>query len=146
MKEIKTTKTIEEITGYEAFDGNRFSTKEECEKYEAGAVQAAKLAAWHYLVADRCDYEIFGSEDCGLYVFDIPDVKAYEIVLHWAQMDGAYALDKFTPDYIGKRVALRWSEWDSNDFIPVYATEEAMIAWYTERIRKMFADKEPKPQ
>ena len=34
MKTLTTTKTIEEITGYEAYDGTVFKTKEECEKYE----------------------------------------------------------------------------------------------------------------
>ncbi len=43
MKELKCTKTIEEITGYEADDGTRFKTKEECERYE----QSAYCAVWN---------------------------------------------------------------------------------------------------
>lgn len=34
MKAITNVKTVEEIVGYEACDGTRFTTKEECQKYE----------------------------------------------------------------------------------------------------------------
>lgn len=37
MKEIKQSRIIEEVTGYEAFDGTVFKTEEECIKYEGTA-------------------------------------------------------------------------------------------------------------
>ena len=33
MKEIKEIRTIEEVVGYEAYDGTKFVDKTECEKY-----------------------------------------------------------------------------------------------------------------
>ena len=42
MEIIKTTKTVEEIVGYKAFDGMEFDSKEECEKYENTASAVIK--------------------------------------------------------------------------------------------------------
>lgn len=142
MKINKETKIIEEITSYEAFDGTKFKTESECIKYEESAVAAAKKAAWHYLVAERVDYDIFDSEDTGLNVFDVPDATAYEIILHWGNISKVYRIEEFTPTYIGKRVAFLWTEWDGISFCPVYATKEQMLEFYTEHIEQLFADKE----
>ena len=142
MKINKETKTIEEITSYEAFDGTKFETKNECIKYENSAVVAAKKAAWHYLVAERCDYDVFNSEDTGLYVFDVPDTTAYEVILHWGNINDICNIEEFTPSYIGKRVAFCWYDCTYISFCPMYATKEQMIKFYTEHIEKLFADKE----
>ena len=74
-------------------------------------------------------------------MFDVPDTTAYEIILHWGNLAKVYRLGEFTPDYVGKRVAFMWCDWDEPSFVPVYATKEQMIAFYTERIEAMFADK-----
>ena len=142
MKINKEIKTIEEITSYEAFDGTKFKTESECVKYESSAVAAAKKAAWNYLVAERCDYDIFNSDESGLYVFDVPDATAYEIILHWGNITKVDGIDAFTPSYIGKRVAFFWCDWDDTQFCPVYATKEQMLKFYTEHIEQLFADKE----
>lgn len=142
MKINKETKTIEEITSYEAFDGTKFKTEHECIKYEESACGCAKKAAWHYLVAERCNCDLFDTDDKGLWIFDIPDTNAYEVILHWATLHDVYRTSEFTPSYIGKRVAFMWSEWDVPSFVPVYATKEAMLEFYTKEIEKMFADKE----
>lgn len=42
MKAITNVKTVEEIVGYEACDGTRFTTKEECQKYENTAKAVIK--------------------------------------------------------------------------------------------------------
>lgn len=144
MKINTRTKTVEEIVNYEAFDGTTFKTEADCMKYEDSALGCAKQAAWHYLVADRISYDLFNSEDQGLWVFDVPDVTAYEIILLWGKLGEAYDIEKFTPEYVGKRVAFRWCDWDGPSFIPVYATKEQMIAFYTAEIERMFADKEDK--
>ena len=142
MKINKETKTIEEITSYEAFDGTKFKTESECVKYESSAVATAKKAAWHYLVAERVDVDVFNSEDMGLYVFDVPDTTAYEIILHWGNISKIYRIEEFTPSYIGKRVAFCWYDWDGTYFCPMYATKEQMLKFYTEHIEQLFADKE----
>ena len=142
MKINKEIKTIEEITSYEAFDGTKFKTESECVKYENSAIATAKKAAWHYLVAERVDVDVFNSEDMGLYVFDVPDTTAYEVILHWGNISNIDKIDKFTPSYVGKRVAFCWYDWDDTSFCPMYATKEQMIEFYTEHIEQLFADKE----
>ena len=42
MKTITNVKTVEEIVGYEACDGTRFTTMDECEKYENTAKAVIK--------------------------------------------------------------------------------------------------------
>lgn len=41
MREIMTIRTIEEVVGYEAFDGTKFESKDECEKYEKLTAEGA---------------------------------------------------------------------------------------------------------
>lgn len=142
MKINKTTKTIEEITSYEAFDGTQFKTESECIKYEESAHSAVKKAAWHYLVAERADDVVFYSDDECLCVFDVPDATAYEIILHWGAINKLYRIGEFTPSYIGKRVAFTRNECDGYWFYPEYATKEQMLEFYTKHIEKLFADKE----
>lgn len=141
MKEIKTTQTIEVVTGYEAMDGTIFRTREECEKYESSAKTAAKAAAWHYLVGDRGSYDVFKSDDEDrLIVFDIPDMNAYLAIRTWAEHEQVFDLQGFTPDYIGKRTAFHKS-WDDIYFCKFYATKEVMLEFYTKEIEDLFSDK-----
>ena len=141
MKEIKKTITREEITGYEAFDGTVFRSEDECRKYENSALAAAKRAAWHYLVAERSDWEIL-NDDSTLIIFDVPDATAYDTISHWAELEGAWDRANFTPAYIGKRVAFVDPEYDSLNFNTYFATKEALLANYTRAIEALFADKE----
>ena len=145
MKVIKKTITREEITGYEAFDGTRFFSAEECRKYEDTAVCAAKAAAWHYHIDDRYSYDIFDTDENYLIVFDIPDTKAYEVVRHWAEVDRVLDVKNFTPEYIGERVAF-FHSWDEICFNPYFATKKDMVALYMKEIEAMFADKETKAE
>ena len=141
MREIKKVVTREEITGYEACDGTEFRSKEECLKYEESAKFVAQKAAWHYLVEEmRGDYDIFSCDDEYLTVFDIPDMNAYRAIANWANLINTYGLDDFTPDYVGKRVAFM-HDWNGYSFIKCYATEEAMMEFYTKHIKACFEDK-----
>ena len=144
METIKKTITREEITGYKAFDGTVFRDAEECRKYESSAEASATLAAWHYLVDERWDYDIFGNEEEHVLLFDCRDVEAYEIIHHWATLCGVYELKDFTPDYIGKRIAF-FVDWDGHPaFNTYYATKDALLDLYTRHINALFADKETK--
>lgn len=142
MKINKTTKTIEEITSYEAFDGTQFKTESECIKYEESAHSAVKKAAWHYLVAERADDAVFTCCEDSLCTFDVPDTTAYNIIRHWMELANLYHKELFTPDYIGKRVGVMHGYGDDFWFYSECATKEQMLKFYTERIEKLFADKE----
>lgn len=143
MKEIKTTRTIEEITGYEAFDGTWFSKAETCKEYESSAICAAKAAAWHYFVDEKGDYDLFNNDSDVMATFDVPDVKAYEVIRHWMELDHVWNAKDFTPDYVGKRIGLLSNEYDNDYYFSKHvATKEAAIEYYMKSIEAMFADKE----
>lgn len=147
MKELKRTITREETYGFEATDGTVFNSKEECIKYEQSALHAAKAAAWHYLVDERWNDDLFNNDYEHLIIFDCPDAKAYEVIRHWAEADRhVYDAHNFTPDYIGKRVAFFSGYDDEVYFNPYFATKEALMALYTKIIDSMFADKKTKAE
>lgn len=147
MEELKRTITREETYGFKADDGTVFHSKEECLKYEESAVHAAKAAAWHYLVDERYDEDLFNNDYESLIIFDCPDAKAYEVIRHWAEVDHkVWDAKHFTPDYIGKRVAF-FSNYDEDIYFNThFATKEALMALYTKIIDSMFADKETKAE
>ena len=81
MKELKITKTIEEVNGYEAFDGKIFKEKEECEKYERSAYGVITKEFEQLFVGERfpeChiweEYG-YGSEEFEMAIIDIKDEK-----------------------------------------------------------------------
>ena len=126
MREIKRTKTIEEVTGYEAFDGERFKTKEECEKYEnsAYAVIRKRLSSIavsidggiHDTFAECEMFEHFGygSEEYEYMIVDIKNEddlrivnQYYEFVRKDARCKDEVVSGLQVPDrYIGKRVMI----------------------------------------
>ena len=143
MKELTKTVTTTEVTGYEAFDGTVFQSKEECRKYETSAATVAKQAAWHYLVADRGEYDLFRYDDVGLLIFDVPDIKAFGIIANWANLCGVWDANRFTPDYVGKRVGFYQTCGDF-EFVPEFATKEAMLTYFTKHIEDLYRDADPK--
>lgn len=72
MKEVRIARTVEDIY-YEAIDGERFSSKEECEKYDktASAVIKAKYNA--LVIKSNTMYSI--CEACNDYCVDLVKVN-----------------------------------------------------------------------
>lgn len=109
MKKI--TETFEKVTGYEAFDGTRFTSEEECCEYEGKAVNIV-YQRFLKLVVNTCDeYDIFnifgcGSEDYDWLVLDIKDKADIETIELYSQFTGR----PITVDekYIGKRVIMSY--------------------------------------
>ena len=126
MKEIKRTRTVEEVTGYEAFDGEMFKTKEECNEYEntAYAVIRKRLNALavsidggiHNTFSECEIYESYGygSEEYEYMIVDIKneeDLRVvnqyYELVRKTSGCKENLASQLQVPDkYIGKRVMI----------------------------------------
>ena len=111
MKEITTTKTITEVTGYEAFDGTRFSSRENCVKYEQSAEAAAKQIAEQYKVssgyADAVLPGIGNWCEEKVWVFRIKDANARQAVATYLRLVDCYAArnNPVTEADIGKDVA-----------------------------------------
>lgn len=109
MREITQERTIKEVLGYESNDGKRFSTKEECEKYEKSA-EGVINADFEAVVCDKpfaeCNiYEDFGygSEEFMMAVVDIKNADILEIVNKYMALRKNGLVN---PDFIGKKVII----------------------------------------
>lgn len=108
MKEIKNTRTIEEVICYEAEDGTRFKNKEECETYENTAKSVIFNEFKQLMVGEpfsECsiwEKYGYGGEEFELAVIEIKNADD----LHTANMFAkAYGYGYVFPnEMIGKRV------------------------------------------
>lgn len=110
MKEIKETKTIETVVGYEAMDGKRFGTKEECEKYEDSAEFVIQQDFFKVIKDNKLipECEIFanygyGSEEYEYAVVNIKDVNVLEIINKYLKL---HDIKMVEPDRIGQNVLI----------------------------------------
>lgn len=111
MKVIYEEKTIKEVTAYEAIDGTRFLSREECEKYEASAkgVVSARLKSrfGKNLIEEKgvyWDETIFASASCESEFFslDIESQEDIDTLLMYFDLNGLdiYGRDKLTIGHI----------------------------------------------
>lgn len=147
MKEIKTTRTIEEVTGYEANDGKRFSSKEECEKYEQTAEAVINNDFNElFIVGEFPECSIFesfgyGSEEFWMTVIEINNTNDLEIANRYFEFHtkGKCRIDS---KYIGKRVLVNIGyEWD-HDVNPNPRTYEELVDQFKKETEKYFKTKE----
>ena len=144
MKEIKHTRMVEEIIGYQAEDGKNFRSKEECETYEETA-KAVIFNEFKQLMingepfSENNIWENFGygNEDFALAVIEIKD----EHDLHIANMySEAYKYGyTFPKEMIGKRVLVSlgyFGAYGDCAFFP--RTEEELIESFSKTIEKVF--------
>ena len=114
MKAITNVKTVEEIVGYEACDGTRFTTKEECEKYENTATAVIKGRFKKLVVkemegmditSEGCAYVGAGVEEDWYYALvaikDENDLKAAQMYHALEGFNGKHGFDE---TMIGKKV------------------------------------------
>ncbi len=147
MKELKVTRTIEEVTGYEADDGRRFKTEEECRKYE----NSAKYAIYNQFIKlgisepfSECqiwENYGYGSEEWSLIVVDIKDENDLKIANMFAEMQvpkTSFPDDfRFNSSHIGKRILVGiGSEYDANCYI--YGTFDDLVNKFKNDMNKFF--------
>lgn len=144
MKEMKRTRTIEEVTGYEAEDGTVFLTKEECEKYESTAKVAVYKAFKELMVNGKefAECEIwenygYGSEEFDLAVIEIKNETDLEIANRYYELSGGHSISK---DYIGKKVLVNigFCYDDRKDCPPNPRTKEMLVEDFTKDVAKFF--------
>ena len=143
MKEIKWTRTIEEVVAYEANDGTRFNSKEECEKYEETAKSVIFNEFKQLMVGEPFSessiWENFGygSEEFQLAVIEIKNVDDLHIANMFAEVY-KYGFT-FTNDHIGKRLLINLGyECAYGDCGMCPRTEDDLIEMFTKDIRKFF--------
>ena len=151
MEVLKRTREIEEIIGYVADDGKRFSSAEECERYE----ESAHMAIYNGVVGLSVDGEPFsecniwdrfgyGSEEWSLLVIEIKDEKDLKVANMFAEMqepkvDNTYT-NRFKPEHIGKRLLVSiGNQYESRCYI--WGTEEDVIEMFKKDIAPFFHPK-----
>lgn len=148
MKEIKITKTIEEITGYEANDGTYFKTKEECAKYEESAEAAIKAMFFGICVKyfdeptfpDNAIYEMYGygNEEYYHAIIDIKSEKELKIANMFSDMwAGKYGM-KVPNDYIGKRILVDIGNEQYDNVFNIIGTEDEMVEGFKKTMARFF--------
>lgn len=151
MKEIKRTRTIEEVTGYEAEDGTVFKTEQECITYEETAKAVITKAFKELCVGDGFFSECqiwdnfgYGSEEFDLAVIDIKSETDLEIANRYYKMDKTPDDDLISKDFIGKRVLVNIGFcFDSVKSInPNPRTKEMLIEQFTKDMAKFFEPEE----
>lgn len=148
MKEIKKTRTIEEVTGYEAFDGTEFTTKEECEKYENSAIGVVTKELEKLFIDERfveCQiYEHFGygSEEFEYAIVDIKNDDDLRIINQYYELQSKGNIKSeslISRDYIGKRVMITLGyTYDREYTYPNPMTEDKLIELFKKEIGMYF--------
>ena len=146
MKELKRTETIEKVIGYEANDGTRFDSKEECKKYEKSAFAVVyerfrKLVVKELWENDVFENQGYGNEEYVYYLIDIKDDNDVNTYNHFAQFtDGKKSIDN---SYIGKRILVGagfgYDDW-SYRYLYIKGTIDDLKKQFAEDMEKVFAD------
>ena len=153
MKEIKRTKTIEEVVGYESEDGKRFTTKEECEKYEQSAEYAVekmfdgicvkKDEETRFAECSIFENYGYGGEDYCYVIADINTEAELKIANMYGKMRAGTYFNPLEAKYIGKRVLIAVGyTWDPAFY--VRGTEEEMVEEFRSTMSKFFRPDEKK--
>lgn len=146
MKKI--TETFEKTIGYEAFDGTRFLSEEQCCKYEGKAVNIVYKRLLKLVVKTCNEYDMFcifglGSEDYNWLVLDIKDKADIETIELFSQ----FTARPITVDekYIGKRVIMAYGcSCDAHEYrYPnIYGTFDEVVDKFRTQMDKFFYPKE----
>ena len=148
MKELKRTREVTEVYGYESGDGKFFKTEEECKKYEETARYAIDKAFFDLCVRQDEDKSFngimfsecgifenfgYGSEEWMLVVVEMKSAEDLKIVdmyrkehLHGSLLDDPKYM--LTKDHIGKRVLVGIGQhYEGYDAFYVYGTVDEMV-------------------
>ncbi len=152
MNVIKTTRTIEEVTAYEADDGTRFKTEEECKRYENSAHYAIYNQFLKLGVSEPfAECQIFenfgyGSDEYQLIVIDIKDENDLKIANMFAEMQmperEGMNLERyrFGTNRIGQRLLVGIG-FNCCENCYIYGTQEELIEKFKQDIDKYYNPK-----
>ena len=151
MEVIKRERTIEEIIAYEAGDGTRFASEEECKQYE----NSANYAIYNSFIGLSVDGKPFsectiwedygyGSEEWLLLVIEIKNENDLKVANMFAEMqepkeDVKYT-NRFKPEHIGKRLLVSiGSQYESRCYI--WGTEDEIVEGFKKNLNTFFYPK-----
>lgn len=145
MKELKRTRTIEEIYSYEAFDGKHFDSKEECEKYEKTA-EAVITKEFRSLMVDGEEFSEcyiwehygYGSDEYCMAILDIKTEKELEIANRYYEIVTKGTSKLIGTEYIGKRILVNTGSHYDRYVNANPITEEELIEQFKKDIAYYF--------
>ena len=148
MKEIKRTKTIEEVTGYEAEDGKVFQTEEECKKYEATAKGVIFDRFKQLMIGEpfsECalwEHFGYGGEEFMLAIIDIKNEDDLNAVNMFRKAYG-FGDDNVGTEFIGQKVLVNLGYCGSYGDCWLYPrTMLKLMEQFTDDLDKFFNPKE----
>ena len=150
-EEVERIVEVEEVI-YVAYDGTKFRSEEECEKYESTAKGVIEKAFYELMVDGEpfCEYWIwenfgYGSEDFEMAVIDIKDFNDLEIANKYYEINNQNAKTNHSIDkkYVGQKVLVNIGYcYDSiKDVDPQPRTQEELIEQFKKDIDKFFNPK-----
>ena len=143
MKTIKQKREIEEITGYEAFDGTMFGDSEQCRQYEKTAKCAIKARFNELVVNKLSEYEAFegfgcGSEDYNLVVVDIRSEADLQAFNQYSAFVEGTENRCAKSDVIGHKLLVGIGYCDDWDTCYIYGTFEDVCAKFFAGMNNIF--------
>ena len=139
MKEVKVTRTIEEIVGWEAEDGTRFTTQDQCREYEKTAKAVIKSRFYSLFTkrksVDYWTHVPFISCGCDwsaglIHLNTAADVTTANM---YVQLIGGSKW--FTDDMIGKDIVVGLD--DCDDWVVIYGTIDECVACYKDALMEL---------
>ena len=131
MKKITKTKTIEEVIGYEAYDGTHFEVREECEKYEKTAKAVIEMRIKPYKLGETSEWNFFcyrGCDDSTVEVYSIPDEEAFDALCMYLKNNETEWSGTITvpekENFIGNNMILSWNY--DHDYCDIYTIDDIL--------------------
>ena len=138
IREDKVTKTVEEVRGYYADDGQWFRTKEECEKYEETAKMVVFKMIKEKMVAKTNVYALLGegSEEEDVEIFNVDSLKTVELLNRYTSLNTYDKHVLFTSEMVGKNIIIFWSY--EHDWCYCHGTIDDLILKIKENYEGLF--------
>ena len=150
MTELKQKRTIEEVYGYEATDGTRFGSREECEKYEKTAANVINTRFKNLMVGGEPfpEYQIWesfggGSDEYEYAVIEMKNADDLKIANMYGELHGKGQLSEV---YIGKRILVTLGDHYCPDSAWYPRTEEDVIEQFRKDVAKLFHTKKEREE
>lgn len=154
MKEIKRTRIIEEVTGYEASDGTVFKTEDECVKYEGTAEAVITKRFFSHVVKGSKDRGVVdprgtiilqGYEEDVDVLYDMKDEEAVKDFEMYAQLKEHYCGDQDVSKYKGEIILVSlYVGYEERCYIS--GTQKEILENFTEFVKKTFDCSEGREQ
>lgn len=137
MIPVKETKEV--VVGYQADDGTRFKTEEECRKYEesfaGAAAKVARLFQRQSMSLESAFGQFCGCCEDDVVLYDVKDMYAMQCInTHLQTLDKHNSV--LTPEHIGSKVLVGKSPYDGYAYI--LGTRQRLEEVFSEMLDHLF--------